>query len=200
MSSKSYMLNQSGSLASNELIFGGGNEHSSLVLPPTFLLELINGEVFCGMVIVLTASHLQTFERWERLANTGFVWKLLWSFHYSSKKERRQVWLWLAIPVISSPWRPDWRIVSSRPVIQNDKIQSAWSAWVGEDWSFFLLFFRAPSLTWNGPAEGCYFVKWPWEHCETNPNGEWNHTFVRLLWAPESQRCFVVPHDHFPEW
>lgn len=94
MFSESFMLDQSGTLMTlHEVIFGGGNELSFLALPPPFLLELINQETFCVVVTVLTASHLLTFEQWESLANTGFVWKLLPSFHYSTKKERRQVWM-----------------------------------------------------------------------------------------------------------
>lgn len=65
---------------------------------------------------------------------------------------------------------------------------------------FFFFFFRAASLTWNGPTESCHFAKWPWKYCETNLNGKWNNTAVCILWTSESQWCFIVPHDHFPKW
>ena len=73
--------------------------------------------------------------------------------------------------------------------------------WRKESWSHFSLFsfFRAPSLTWNGPAESCHFAEWPWKYRETDLNGKWDNTAVCVLWTPESQWRFAVPHDHFPE-
>lgn len=103
------------------------------MLLPIFPLELINGEVLCGMATELTASHLLTCDQWESSAHTAHgipvtsgkalhTQGLCGSLrnHSITPLDRQKTGggggVGGGVSVISSLWRPYWRTVSSRPV------------------------------------------------------------------------------------